>query len=141
SRDSIIEIDQHLPQIENYGERAHYIAGARTPAVSMQTKSTLALTPTLSPREREKQSRCLGRSPRDDRFQHGENVLPLLGERAGVRASVLFICIDTASVRSSSRMLHCSGKFLSPPALEHCCGLKSALLASVEFLEFASQSA
>src|SRR5438067_641964 len=62
----------------------------------MQTKSTLALTPALSRREREKQSQSLGRSPRGDGLQHGESVLPLLGERAGVRASLLSNCIMTA---------------------------------------------
>src|SRR5438046_9939452 len=75
-------------------------AGARTEAVTMQLERRLALTPALSPRERENQSRCLGRPPRGDRLQHGENGLPLLGERAGVRAGVLFVCIDTAKVRA-----------------------------------------
>src|SRR5436189_5648788 len=76
-------------------------AGARTLAVTMQLEPRLALTPTLSPREREKQSRSLGRSPRGDRLQHGENALPLLGERAGVRASLLFVCIDTPRLTPS----------------------------------------
>src|SRR5205814_7669743 len=43
-------------------------SGSAPTAVTMQLERRLALTPALSPREREKQSRCLGRSPRGDRL-------------------------------------------------------------------------
>jgi hypothetical protein len=62
----------------------------------MQSAERLALTPALSPEEREKLSCAARHSLVSDSFQRGQNRFPLLGERVRVRADHLFDCIVTA---------------------------------------------
>ena len=54
----------------------------------MHLRATLALTPTLSPEERENLSSVPERSLPGDFFQRGKCGFPLLGERVRVRASL-----------------------------------------------------
>jgi 16S rRNA (adenine1518-N6/adenine1519-N6)-dimethyltransferase len=49
---------------------------------------TLTLTPTLSPAEREHEAKALASPARSDSAQRGNESLPLLGERVGVREDV-----------------------------------------------------
>jgi len=62
----------------------------------MQSAPEVALTPALSPEEREKLSCTARRSLISNSFQRGQRRFPLLGERVRVRADHLFFCIDTA---------------------------------------------
>jgi len=61
----------------------------------MQFRKQLALTPALSPRERASFLYVFQRFTNCESFQPGQMVLPLLGERAGVRANFIFNCIVT----------------------------------------------
>src|SRR5207249_1273238 len=87
-------------QRDQSGHPAALFPVASALAVSMQTKSTLALTPALSPRRGRAFSPCWSRSPRGDLPKHRECLSPSLGERAGVRASLGPNCIVTAKVRA-----------------------------------------
>jgi hypothetical protein len=62
----------------------------------MQSQTRLALTLTLSPRRGNHQWQRWKKSTNGEHSPALENVLPLLGERAGVRANVTFNSIDTA---------------------------------------------
>jgi hypothetical protein len=62
----------------------------------MQSVQEIALTPALSPEERENLSCAARDSLIGDFFQRGQIRFPRLGERARVRAEYLFDCIDTA---------------------------------------------
>src|SRR5947207_12596420 len=91
-------------------------------AVSMQTNSTPALTPALSPGRGRPFSPCWSRSPRGDLPKHRDCFSLSLGERAGVRASLRSNYIVTAllSTPEPSTIWRRS----SSSAIQHCCGLK-----------------
>jgi hypothetical protein len=55
----------------------------------MQSKKKLALTPALSPGRGRSVRATLRDFPNRDSFEHGQMVLPLPGERAGVRADFM----------------------------------------------------
>ncbi len=63
----------------------------------LESVKTLALTPARSPRERENVKNALVNPAAAESFQRGNNELPLLGERAGVRADSLSEGKTTAS--------------------------------------------
>src|SRR5436189_3041075 len=71
----------------------------------MQTKSTLALTPALSPRRGRTFSPCWSRSPRGDLPKLRDCFSLSLGERAGVGASLGSNCIVTAKVRAPAEVM------------------------------------
>src|SRR5947207_13222580 len=72
-------------------------------AVSMQTNSTPALTPALSPGRGRPFSPCWSRSPRGDLPKHRDCFSLSLGEREGVRASLRSNCIVTAELPAPAR--------------------------------------
>jgi SAM-dependent methyltransferase len=95
--DKVLEIGPGLgPLTELLLERAGEVLAIETDArlvavLQERFSSTLALTPTLSPGERGNESLILGSPTASDSAQPGSKELPLLGERAGVRADQLSI--------------------------------------------------
>ncbi|MEK7780561.1 MAG: rRNA adenine dimethyltransferase family protein [Verrucomicrobiota bacterium] len=93
--DKVLEIGPGLgPLTEILLERAGEVLAiemdARLVAVLKERfGSTLALTPPLSPEERENEAKTVANPTASNSTQRGNEKLPLLGERAGVREDVI----------------------------------------------------